>query len=258
MVARGKSIDNMTAPVVFRLVELMAPTLLLDEVDRTLPKNDELIGLLDSGHERGKQATRCVGDKLILREFSAHAPAALAGIGRLPGTLDDRSIIMRIERKRRTDPAEPFTTRTEELAARLARQMARWIADNRSALAGADPHMGALYNRAADLWRPLFAIADRAGDTWPELARQAQAALAGDDDDEAKPLGVRLLADIKKIFEAECPRTELPTAEIVALLVEMQDRPWPEMGRTGKPLTANALTRMLGKFGIKRRREWDP
>jgi hypothetical protein len=260
VVRRGKSVDNLTAPVVFRLVELMAPTLLLDEADRILDEknNRELIGLLDSGHERGKEATRCVGENFILRDFSAHSPAVLAGLGRLPGTLDDRSIIIRMEKMKRDEQKTPITDASEMQAARLARQAARWVADNRQALASADPDMGSLFARPADLWRPLFAIADLAGSDWPALARDAQQALAADDDDDAKPLPIRLLADIrdvmKEVFEVAVdaggdPPSEFNSQALVDRLVGLPGRPWAEM-KGGKPLTTNRLARLLRGFRI--------
>ena len=100
--------------------------------------------------------------------------------------------------------------------------------------------------------------------------RKAQEALSGDD--AAESLGEKLLADVKAIFEqvadkdAEAAkknprhqiRAELPTKEIVDRLVDRDDRPWPEMGKAHKPLTATRFTQMLGRFGIPRRNLVDP
>jgi len=36
-----------------------------------------------------------------------------------------------------------------------------------------------IFNRAADNWRPLLAIADLAGGEWPERARQAAQSTCG-------------------------------------------------------------------------------
>jgi len=50
----------------------------------------------------------------------------------------------------------------------LCRKLARWAQDNFAALQACDPPMppGA-YNRVADNWRPIFAIAQIAGGDWP-------------------------------------------------------------------------------------------
>jgi hypothetical protein len=90
---------------IFRIVERDAPTLLIDEADTFLKENDELRGILNTGHRRGGQVTRTVGDDHEPRLFSTWAPVAIAMIGQLPATLDDRSIVLATVRSWR-DPAE--------------------------------------------------------------------------------------------------------------------------------------------------------
>jgi hypothetical protein len=162
---------------VFRVVEVARPTLLVDEADTFLPGNDELRGVLNSGHRRGGSVIRVVGEAMEVREFSTFAPAAIAMIGHLPGTLADRSIAISLKRKRADEPVDSFRyDRTQELD-QLARMCARWAADNIERLRAADPAVPAnLYNRAADNWRPLLAIADAAGGEWPRRAREIAAA----------------------------------------------------------------------------------
>src|SRR5947207_12929666 len=92
LVPRPVRTENLTAPVLFRLVDQHQPTLLLDEVDSYLHQAEELRGLLNAGHKRGGCAYRCEGEGNAVRSFKAFAPAALAGIGSLPRTLADRSI----------------------------------------------------------------------------------------------------------------------------------------------------------------------
>src|SRR5262249_7014516 len=95
---RSLRTENITAPILFRLVEAQRPTLLLDEADKILHQADELCGLLNAGHKRGAMALRCEGENNVVRGFRAFAPAAIAGIGSLPGTLTDRSIMIRLAR----------------------------------------------------------------------------------------------------------------------------------------------------------------
>jgi hypothetical protein len=86
--------ESLTPAVLFRLVEGHEPTLLLDETDGYLKEANDLRGLLNAGHKRGAMALRCEGENNTVRSFKAFAPAALAGIGELPGTLHDRSIVI--------------------------------------------------------------------------------------------------------------------------------------------------------------------
>jgi hypothetical protein len=237
---------SVSASSVFRVVEVARPTLLVDEADTFLPGNDELRGVLNSGHRRGGSVIRVVGEAMEVREFSTFAPAAIAMIGHLPGTLADRSISITLKRKRADEPVESFRyDKTEELD-QLARMCARWAADNLARLREADPVVPAnLYNRAADNWRPLLAIADAAGGEWPERAREIAAATV--DADQAKRIG--LLADIRDVFDKQ-QVDKIKSADLAAALVAMEGHPWAEHGKAGKPLSANSLARMLTNDGI--------
>ena len=103
--------ESMTAAVLFRLVEQYKPTLLLDEVDAYLNEAEELRGLLNAGHKRGAKAYRCEGENNTVRGFAAFAPAALAGIGALPGTLHDRSNVIKLVRAKPGEIAARFDSR---------------------------------------------------------------------------------------------------------------------------------------------------
>jgi putative DNA primase/helicase len=118
---------------------------------------------------------------------------------------------------------------------------ARWTRDKSEAFRNADPAVPAnLYNRAADNWRPLLAIADVAGGEWPERARAIAATTV--DADQANR--VSLLADIREVFETKAI-DRIKSADLATALVAMEGHPWAEQGRSGKPLSVNGLARML-------------
>ncbi len=251
-------VETVSAAFLFRAIELVRPTVLLDEADRYLKAkdNDELVAMINAGAKQGGTAGRCVGEDQEPRVFSCHAPVALAGIGTLPGTIEDRSIVIAMKRRLRDEPIQPIDDTTRQTAERLQRQCARWTVDHAGALRDARPDMGTLINRAADRWAPLYGIADAAGGDWPQLARDTQFALAAEDDD-ADSLGERLLHDIREAFNnwiAEHSGTlqhEMTSAELVKRLLDMEGRPWAELpGRNPRPLTANKLARLLRPFGV--------
>jgi len=247
LVARPLSTSNATTSAVFRIIEMKQPTLLIDEADTFLKENDELRGILNTGHRRGGQVTRTVGDDFEPRQFTTWAPAAIAMIGRLPDTLDDRAITVRLKRRKPTERVRVFRgDRVDELRV-LARKAARWALDNRKALTSADPEAGKLINRAADNWRPLFAIADIAGGKWPRLARStAKSAEASKEDQSIKTI---LLSDIRDVITERRQSDRISSNELAAALGAIEGCPWAEW-RNGKPMTANGLARMLGPFGI--------
>ena len=68
------------------------------------------------------------------------------------------------------------------------------------------------FNRLADNWRPLFAIAEIAGGDWPQRARAAFIGLTATADLDAQGVGTMLLVDIAAIFAAK-DRDKLPSLE---------------------------------------------
>ncbi len=127
---------------------------------------------------------------------------------------------------------------------------ARWAEDNANKIADCDPDMGALINRTADNWRPLFAIADVIGSDWPARIREAATALAPRESESTGPM---LLADIKAVFDGKAT-DRLASTNICEELTTMEGRPWAEWkaskGASPKPLTPNQLARLLKPFGI--------
>jgi hypothetical protein len=244
-VSRPLPTANTSAAAIFRVVELQRPTLLIDEADTFLPENEELRGILNSGHRQGGCVVRTVGEQFEPRSFSTYAPCAIALIGKLPSTIADRSVSIELRRRRADEAIEPFRfDRTAHLD-QMARKAARWAADNAAYVRGIDPEMpSGVFNRVADNWRPLLAIADRAGSEWPRRARLA-IARAGEREQSTSEL---LLADIHAIF-AQRDADRLTSAELVASLVALEGRPWAEW-KAGKPISANGLARLLARFAI--------
>jgi Protein of unknown function (DUF3631) len=243
--------------VTFRKIERDAPTLLLDEVDTIFNDNsgqhEGLRALLNAGFQRdGSHIPRCVGPSLSLQEFSTFCAKAIAGIGGLPDTVADRSILIRMERKRPTDVVHRFRRREVapnglEMRSVIAEAVTLVIAD----LEDARPDLpNELDDRAADAWEPLFAIADVAGGEWPRKARAAAIALSSGRDDDEAGLAHRLLVDTHAVFTG-ADADKLPTVELIERLVDIETSPWGDL--FGKTITPHKLGRMLKPYGIKTR-----
>lgn len=251
LVPKPLNVANVTAAAVFRGIEKYRPTLLIDEADTFLVGKDELVGVLNSGHRRNGQVVRTVGEKHEVGVFSTFAPVAIAMIGRLKHTLDDRSIPIRMRRKQRGERVERFRPDRAGDLEELRRKAVRWVLDNWKALEAADPEVPAsLHDREQDNWRPLMSIADLAGGEWPDRARQAALALStstgavGHDDS-----GPLLLADVRAIFDAE-RAPGLFTEDLLQGLRARDDRPWAEW-RDGSPLSSVQLAALLRPFDIQ-------
>jgi putative DNA primase/helicase len=252
MVPRALEAANLSTAVMFRAVEKYRPTLMIDEVDTFLRDNDELRGVLNSGHRKGGSTLRCEGDANDVKAFRTFAPIATAGIGKLPGTLADRSICAELQRKKTNEHVAEFHRDRIDHLRELSRQTARWVIDNEVALREAEPTMPpGIFNRKADNWRPLLSIADAAGGDWPVRARAAAVALSATDADDAESLKVQLLTDIRAIFTAGT-EDRIATKDLIAALHDMEERPWIDF-RRGKPLTARQLGDMLRSFKVAAR-----
>src|SRR5262249_47082183 len=184
---------------VFRSIEGFHPTLLIDEADTFLKENEELRGVLNSGHSQPTAyVVRCEGEDLEARIFSTWAAVAIACIGAIPDTLADRSIEIRLRRKGPGESVERLrgkTRRDVEAALLRWRQMAiRWWLDNAQAVSDLplEPPEG-LDDRAADNWEILLRIATLAGGTWPARAKEAALVLSAARAEAEGSRGVELL-----------------------------------------------------------------
>ena len=251
LVRRPISVSNITTAALYRAVEKFRPTLLIDEGDTFLREQNELRGILNSGHTRATAVViRSVGDDHDARTFSTWSPKAIAMIGRLPDTLTDRAIEIRLRRRAKHENVERLRQDRLQQHEPLRRRAARWAADNIDVLRKSDPEVPSYLNdRAADNWRALFAIADAAGGEWPARAREAARHLCGGATAEVEgDYLVQLLADLCALFGDT--RTSMTSEEIVSALGRMEDRPWPEWKR-GRPISTKQLANLLARFGVR-------
>jgi putative DNA primase/helicase len=230
-------------------VEEIRPTLLIDEADSFLAADEAMRGILNSGHTRaGAHVIRNVevNGEHKPRRFSTWAPKAIATIRELADTLEDRAIVVQLQRKPKAAKVSRLRKRDSEEFGILRRKTARWQEDNFPKLADPNPAIpDSLNDRAADNWEPLLAIADLAGGDWPARARDAACLLSGEGHDAAS-FNVELLADIRLAFGEE---REISSAKLVATLTADPVRPWVEW-QNGKPLTQQQLAGLLKPFGI--------
>jgi putative DNA primase/helicase len=254
MSSRKLPAANISPAALFRTVEIVTPTLLIDEADAFLNRNEDLRGILNAGHTKSTASViRTVGEDHEPRQFSTWCPKVIASIGSLTSTLNDRSIV--IPMRRRSKGEVVMRLRRDRLDAEMEvvrRKAARWAADHVTELRDADPAVPSeLNDRAQDNWRPLLAIADAVGGSWPVRGRKAALALNGTESGDDLSHGVRLLADIQTLFRSESA-DQLPSENIVKALIDIEDGPWAEY-KQGRSLTVNGMASLLKPFKIKPR-----
>jgi len=258
LVANPWMTGRVTAAILMRKVDAKQPTLLLDESDAAFGSGKEyaeaLRGMLNSGHRRGGRASCCIGQgaNISFRDFSTFCAKAIAGIGKLPDTVGDRTVLIRLKRAL---PGEVEKFRLREVggeAARLRRSLEAWCKANMAQLRDIRPELPEqLSDRQQDGAEPLLAIADAAGGAWPQAGRSALVELCGESQAADDSTGVRLLGDVRTIF-AERAADRIASAELVGGLAQIETSPWGEW-KHGKPLTARGLAHLLWRFGISPR-----
>lgn len=252
---RALLVGRTTASAFFRVIHAEQPTLLIDEADAFLRENETMRGLIDSGHDRASATTMVstpAGDNWQPTSFSTFAAVALASIGELPDTIENRSIVINMRRRRPDDPQtlrarrrilrehlDPLNKRCADwcgLNAELVRAIVLWLPEG-------------LRDRIADNWEPLFAIAEAAGGSWPLRAWQAALMLSREEQEQPYSMIQLLLSDLRAIFR-RLNAEFLPSTEICRCLIELEDRPWAD-SFSGGPITTHRLARLLAPFGVR-------
>jgi hypothetical protein len=252
--------------VLFRKIDRDKPTLLLDETDTLFSngnadRGELLRSLLNAGFERGAKVPRCIDKGREVHDFAVFCPKAFAGIGSLPDTVTDRCIPVQLKKKRREESVQRFRRReVEPIATPIRERLEDWARceDTISGLTPARPLIpDELSDRQGDICEPLLAIADAAGDAWPQRARDALVELCTSDAQE-ESVNVKLLSDIRSVFDA-LGIDRMPTKDLLEQLIEQEtDGPWAiwwesdiRHGNTKGP--AAKLARILKCFRIKAR-----
>lgn len=248
---------NTSPAVVFRSIGDEPPTLLVDEADtifgsiKAAEKNEELRGLLNAGHQRNRPALRISGPEHKPQAFPTFAMAALAGIGDLPDTIMDRAVVIRMQRRKNGERVEQFRSRRDIPALHEVRdRLTAWLRPLLDTAADLVPPMP-VEDRAADTWEPLVVVAELAGGSWPEQARDACVAMcaAEEGQDDESNLKTRLLRDIRRVFARYGDPDIMRTRDLLEELVKDQEAPWAEYRNTG--LTSRHLGILLKDFGIQ-------
>jgi len=260
LVARPWRVVSPSEATVYRKIEADRPAVFLDEIDAVFTKDQAgnyefLRALLGAGYRRGVKVPRCVGEgsRQQVVDFEVFSAKTFAGIGNcLPDTIESRSIPIRMQRRKKSEPVERFFfKRVRAEAAPVRERLEAWAASATKLLADAEPDLPSkLGDRQAEVWEPLLAVSDLAGGPWPERARAAAVELHGGSVADEEPFGPRLLAHIRDAFD-EQPAERLATGRLLEFLLDREGW-WArelEAGRTKGP--AAKLAKALRVYGIR-------
>jgi hypothetical protein len=264
LVARPWKTGRVTPAVLMRRIDAETPTLLLDESDMAFRGDREyaaaLQGTLNEGYRRRGNHTICVprGNSWGYQTFSVFCAKAVAGIGKLPDTVASRSIPVELQRKTAAETVEEkWEERLWAQAEPLREALERFADDQLEALRQVRPRVPArLQNRQREVCRPLLAIAELAGEAWPERTADALLVLMAGKEIGEEAAGIELLAAIREVF-AHTGWNEVLSQELIRQLARDDESAyadwWDE--REAKPArgAARRLANSLRAFGIRSR-----
>lgn len=241
---------SISSAATYRSIEEWKPTLLIDEADTFLKENEEMRGVINAGHSRKNAfVIRCEGDDNKPTRFGVYCAKAISGIGHLPETIKDRSIILELRRKLPSEHKQRLRHADESEWHMIKRQCLRWVNDNFEDIKLTRPQLPEqLHDRAQDNWEILFILAQLAGNEWLEKANKAALLIDGAGG-ESPSINEQLLGDIQKIFQQHDHKNMFSFGLVDALNAD-EENIWITWNR-GKPITQNQLATRLKYFSIK-------
>ncbi|HEV8526410.1 MAG TPA: DUF3631 domain-containing protein [Actinomycetes bacterium] len=247
-----------SASYMFRRIAQGDVTVLLDECDATWKRRngdesaEALRSIVNAGHRKGATVGRVEmqGKKAELARFPVYAPVALAGIGDLPDTILDRAVIVRMRRRAPDEKVSEYRERvTRPEGEKLRDRLTEWVQKFGDVVGDEWPDMpDGVTDRAADVWEPLLMVADLVGDEWAKRAREACVAFVTGSRDDSASVGVRLLGDLRGVFDNA---DAMWTDTILQKLWPLEESPWGDW--YGRQLNARDLTKLLKPYGVRPR-----
>jgi len=250
---------SITGASFMRMVHEGDYTIFIDELEgiygsgQARDVNGTLTSVLNAGFESDAVAHRCEANTNKPQIFKIYAPVMMAGLNRakLPDSLKSRMIAVHMKRRLPGDKIADFRKRRAEAEAKpICEALTEWCAEAEGKIdLDALSIPSDVRDRDADVWEPLFAIAQVAGGEWSRrVTESARWFVSARTDDSADSSGLRLLRDCAAILETA--HTCIPDW-LRAELFNMSDAPWSTWGKNGSGMTTFALKQWLKDYSIK-------
>jgi hypothetical protein len=261
--SNGIKTANASMPSIYTIIEQEHPTLFFDEADNMFTasgssaRRKDLIGILNDGYTDEGYVLRQV-DRVAVK-WPCFVVCAFAGIGRLPKTMESRSVRIRmkpkpsgvkLERWRKDD----FAKEAQE----VADYAKNWITSRGPELDPRPKIPEALGdNRAAEIWEALIGIGDLEGENWGRRIRAAALKLVCGISSIPKKTPAEDL--IETVAKNTAESAFLPTGDLVSLLATLyhEDGSLPWATWLGDPIVASRqIASLLRPYGIESQQKW--
>ena len=133
MTPRSYAAAELTGPNLYRFVDHLHPTLIVDDADKLLERKPDLVHIINVSWTRGTKIPR--QDHGITRWFDPFCPKVISGVNvQLPKTTATRKITVKLLPKLPREKVGDFRHVDDDDFITLRRKLVRWAADNHAAL----------------------------------------------------------------------------------------------------------------------------
>src|SRR5262245_12291951 len=246
MVQRAYPAVEVTGAVLYRIIDRLKPTLLLDEADSLFKRRAVLAHIINESWSNSGVKIPRTGPHGEILEFDPYGAQVISMRGlHVPDTTLSRSVICMIWPKLASEVVEEFDYRDDDEFKMIRRKLARWMVDNAVILREAKPSFPPGFNNRIRLnWRMALAIADLAGGEWPKRVREAALELETDRDEPSEE--IRLFAALRDGWG----RAEEQTSEGLCKALATYSGEWADFRGKG-PISPHQLAALLRPFGIR-------
>ena len=253
LVANPLPAANCSMSFIFRSIESLGPTLLIDEADTFFKENSELKGIINAGHTRenasvGRTESNGNGGFVPVL-FKVWCAKAIAGIDmerHLPPATISRCIKITMRRKMSSETVARLRHADPNTFSELASRLVQFGKEHTPIIKRARPELPEVLNdREQDNWEPLIAIAECAGPDWRTRAINAALAISKADRGTSETKN-ELLADIRHIFQTKHV-SRITTEDLIKWLIDDSEAPWKTYNR-GTPISARQLSKLLSSY----------
>ena len=251
-VKNARSASKITPAAIYRIIERDQPTLLLDEADRFVRNNPELIGILNAGHARF-EAFVIINKKQSdgnwePTDFPVWCAKAIAGIGDQDDTITGRSLVIRLRRKLASEEIKRASYNYPQLHQRTRELIQTWA--EKTDLSKIEPlELLGKSDRATDNWIALGQIAKAIGKGWPDRVRKGFQAIELNRPRTANDIHVELISDLKEVL-LNYSGTEIQSSELLNRILNKEDSDWI-VHNHGRPVTQRWLAKVLSDYGVR-------
>ena len=248
MVLRPYGAVEATGAAIYRIIDRLRPTLLLDEGDTLFARSNVLAHIINASWANNRRKVpRATPSGKTVEEFDVYGVQIISMKKlRMPDTVLSRSIVCLIWPKLASELVEEFTYQDDDEFKIIRRKLLRFAIDNAVALRAAKPEFPPGFNNRIRVnWKMLLAIAELAGGEWPKRVRNAALELETDRDEPSE--AIRLFQALQDVWgKAETWISE----SLCKALAGHASGEYADFRGKG-PITPHQLAAVLRPFGIR-------